>query len=119
MVSTSNSSLYLSELLDLLFASTDVAVRHVRLLLDLHHRHGRVDLGRERDVDLVFVAVDADAHPLFDVGRSNLGKNQSFHSQNLTSEWHLVPCDRWKTIELLSTSYLQIPSFNSWRPWSG
>ena len=48
---------HLAKLLDLLLATADVAVRHVWLLLHLHHGHGRVDLGGQGDVDLVLVAI--------------------------------------------------------------
>lgn len=60
-----------AELFDLLFAAADVAVRHVGLLLDLHHRDGGVDLGREGDVDLVLVAVHANAHAFLNVRRGH------------------------------------------------
>jgi len=49
----------LAQLVDLLLAAADVLVRHVGLVLDLHHGDGRVDLGRQRDHDLVVGAVDA------------------------------------------------------------
>lgn len=58
-----------SKLLDLFLASTDVGVRDVRLVLDLHHRDCRVDFRRQRNMDLVLVAVDADSHAFFDIGR--------------------------------------------------
>lgn len=51
----------LAQLLDLLLAAADVAVRDVWLVLDLHHRHRRVDLGRQRNMNLVLVSVDARA----------------------------------------------------------
>jgi hypothetical protein len=44
--------------LNLLLAAANVVVRHVGLLLDSHHRHGGVDLRRERDLYLVLVPVD-------------------------------------------------------------
>lgn len=49
----------LAQLLDLLLAAADVAVGHIGLVLDLHHRYARVDLRWQRDVDLVLGAVDA------------------------------------------------------------
>ena len=64
--------LYLTQFVNLFLAASDIAVRYVRLLLDLHHRHGRVDLWRERDVNLVLVAVHADTHAFLYVRRSNL-----------------------------------------------
>lgn len=51
----------LSQLLNLFFAATDIGVRDVWLVLDLHHRHRRVDLGRQRNMNLVLVSVDARA----------------------------------------------------------
>jgi len=57
----------LAELFDLLLAATDVAVRDVGLLLDLHKRDRRVNLGRQRQLDLVLGPVDtieADGGPL-------------------------------------------------------
>lgn len=50
----------LSQLVNLLLAAAHVAVRHVRFLFHLHHRDGGVDLRRQRDVDLVLIAVDAE-----------------------------------------------------------
>lgn len=49
----------LTQLLDLFFAAANVAVRHVWLVLDLHHRNGRIDLWRQRYMDLILVTVDA------------------------------------------------------------
>ena len=63
---------HLPHLLDLLLAAADVRVGDVRLLLHRHHRHARVDLRRQGHLDLVFRSVDADAHPLLDVGRGDL-----------------------------------------------
>ena len=48
---------HLTQLFNLLLAATDVAVRHIRLLLHLHHGHGRVDLGGQGDVNLVLIAI--------------------------------------------------------------
>ena len=49
----------------LLLAAADVGVGHVRLLLHSHHGDRRVDLGRQRDLDLVLVAVNpAEVRPL-------------------------------------------------------
>ncbi len=48
---------HLAHALDLLLAAADVGVGDVRLLLHRHHRDARVDLGRQRDLDLVLVAV--------------------------------------------------------------
>ena len=59
---------HLAQLLDLLLVAANVVVRDVGLLLDSHHRDGWVNLGRQWDLDLILVAVDADAHALFDVG---------------------------------------------------
>merc|ERR1719319_1024510 len=66
---------HLPELLYLLLAAADVTVRHVRLLLHLHHGDGGVDLRREGDVDLVLVPVHADPHTLLDIrGRHRVGE---------------------------------------------
>lgn len=46
-----------TELLNLFLATTDVRIRDVRLLLHGHHSHRGVDLGRQRDLNLIFVAV--------------------------------------------------------------
>ena len=51
---------HFAQLVDLLLAAAHVAVRHVRLLLDLHHRHARIDLGRQRYVNLILVSVHSD-----------------------------------------------------------
>ena len=48
---------HLTQLFNLLLAATDITVRHIRLLLHLHHGHSRVDLGGQGDVDLVLVAI--------------------------------------------------------------
>ena len=53
----------LSHLLNLLLAAPDVAVGDVRFLLHSHHGHAGVDLGGERDLDLVLVAIHAAAQP--------------------------------------------------------
>ena len=62
---------HLAQLLDLVLVAADVVVRDVGLLLDSHHRHRRVDLRREGDLDLVLIAVDADAHALLHVRRGD------------------------------------------------
>merc|ERR1719215_1806193 len=59
------------KLLNLLFAASDVTVGDVRLLLDLHHGDGGVNLGRQRNVDLVFVPVNSTSHALLDVSGSH------------------------------------------------
>jgi len=48
----------LAQLLNLLLAPTDVAVRHIGFVLDLHHRDAGVDFGGKRDLDLVLLALD-------------------------------------------------------------
>lgn len=58
----------LTELLDLLLASTNVRVRHRGTLLDLHHGNRRVDLRRQRNEDLVVRPVNTNAHSLLNVG---------------------------------------------------
>jgi len=63
---------HLPHLLDLLLAPSDVCIGNVRLLLNGHHRHRGVDAGRQRDLDLVLGAVDADAHAFLDVSRGDL-----------------------------------------------
>lgn len=50
---------HLPHLLNLFLGPPDVAVRDVRLLLNRHHCYARVNLGRERDLDLVLGAVDS------------------------------------------------------------
>lgn len=60
------------ELLNLFLAAADVGVGHIGLLLDLHHGHGRVDFGREGNMDLVLVAVHAYAHTFFDIRGGDL-----------------------------------------------
>lgn len=52
-------------------AALRTRVRHVGLLLHGHHRDGRVDAGRQRDLDLVLVPVHADAHALLHVRRGH------------------------------------------------
>lgn len=49
-----------TQLLNLLLAAANVRVCHVRLFLHLHERDGRVDLGRQGDLNLILVAVDAE-----------------------------------------------------------
>ena len=61
----------LTKLFNLLLAASNVAVGDVRLLLDLHHGDGGVNLGRQRNVDLVFVPVNSDSHALLNVCRSH------------------------------------------------
>lgn len=60
-----------SQLLNLLFTASNVAVSNVRLFLDLHHRHSWIDFRGQWYVDLVFVPVYADPHSLFYVRRSD------------------------------------------------
>ena len=59
------------QLLYLLLATTHIAIRDIGLLLHGHHGDAGVNLGRQRQHDLVLVAVDTDAHALFDVGRAD------------------------------------------------
>lgn len=49
-----------AQLLDLLFASTNITVGHIGFVLDLHHGDSWIDLGRQRDVNLVFVAINTE-----------------------------------------------------------
>ena len=48
---------HFAKLFNLLLATTNIAVRHIWLLLHLHHGHGGVDLGGQGDVDLVLVTI--------------------------------------------------------------
>ena len=66
---------HLAQLFELLLLAADVGVRAVGLLFDLHHGDRRVDLGRQRNLDLVLLPLDADAHALLDVGRRHLVAN--------------------------------------------
>jgi hypothetical protein len=47
-----------SQFLDLFFAATHVTVGDIRLLLNLHHGDCGVNLGWERNVNLVFVTIN-------------------------------------------------------------
>lgn len=47
-----------TQLLDLFFASANITVGNIGFVLDLHHRYRWVDLGRQRNVNLVLVAID-------------------------------------------------------------
>ncbi len=38
----------------------------------LHHRDGWIDLGRQGNVNLIFVPIDADPHSFFDISGGNL-----------------------------------------------
>mmetsp|Transcript_60436 Transcript_60436/g.143179 ORF Transcript_60436/g.143179 Transcript_60436/m.143179 type:complete len:477 (-) Transcript_60436:8-1438(-) len=58
----------LTQLLDRVLAPAHVVVRHVGLVLHLHHGDRRVDLRRKRDLDLVLGTVHPDSHPLLDIG---------------------------------------------------
>lgn len=48
---------HFTQLLNLLLAATNIAVSHIWFLLNLHHGDCGVNLGGQRDVDLVLVAV--------------------------------------------------------------
>lgn len=66
---------HFTELLNLLFAATDITVSYVRLLFDLHHCDGRIDFGRQRDVNLVFIAIYTNPHTFLNIGRRDgIGK---------------------------------------------
>merc|ERR1719383_1463751 len=58
---------HLPQFLYLFLAASHVRVGHIWFLLHLHHRHRGVDLGREWDVDLVFIPVHTDSHSFFDI----------------------------------------------------
>lgn len=58
-----------SELLNLLLATTNVRVSDIWLLLNLHHGYSWIDLGRQRDVNLILVSVNANTHAFFNVCR--------------------------------------------------
>ena len=57
-----------TQFLNLFLDTADIAVCHIRLVFDLHHRDGGINLGGQGDLDLVLVAVDTDPHALFNVG---------------------------------------------------
>ena len=58
-----------TQLFNLLLAATHVAVCHIRLLFYLHHCDCGVDFGRQGNVNLVLVPVNAHSHALFNVCR--------------------------------------------------
>ena len=62
----------LPQLLDTVLGASDVVVRHVGLVLHGHEAYGRVDLGREGDLDGVLGAVDSYPHALLYVGGRDL-----------------------------------------------
>ena len=55
----------------MLFAAAYIAVCDVWLVFDCHHGDRGIDFRREREEDLVFVAVDADAHAFFYIRRTD------------------------------------------------
>jgi len=64
-----------SQLLDLLLAASYVAVCDIGLVFDRHHGDRGVNLGRQRQQDLVLVAVDTHPHALLDIrGRDALAE---------------------------------------------
>ena len=79
---------HLSKLLNLFLATSNITVGHIWLLFnlntfhddldlcdvisaDLHHGDSWVNLGRERDVDLVLVPVYPDPHALLNISGGN------------------------------------------------
>lgn len=63
------------QLLDLLLASTHITVRHIGLILDLHHSDSGIDLRGQGNMNLIFVTVHTDSHALLDIGgRNGLGQ---------------------------------------------
>ena len=54
----------LSQLVDLFLAAADVTVRNIGFLFHLHHCDCRVDLWRQRNVNLVLVSVDTVNHEI-------------------------------------------------------
>ena len=61
----------LPQFLNLFLAASNIAVGHIRLLLHLHHGHCGINLGRKRNVNLIFVSVNSNSHALLNVSRSN------------------------------------------------
>lgn len=60
-----------SQLLNLFFATTDVRVRNVWFIFNLHHSNRRIDLRRQWNMNLILVAVNSDTHSFFDICRCN------------------------------------------------
>jgi len=47
-----------SQLFNLIFASSNIVVRYIRLFFDLHHGNRRIDLRGERNLDVIFRPVN-------------------------------------------------------------
>lgn len=56
-----------SQLFNLLFASSDIRVSHIGLILNLHHCDGRIDLRRQWNMDLILVSINTDAHAFLNI----------------------------------------------------
>mmetsp|Transcript_18681 Transcript_18681/g.44279 ORF Transcript_18681/g.44279 Transcript_18681/m.44279 type:complete len:259 (+) Transcript_18681:838-1614(+) len=81
---------HLPKLLEGVLGTTNVVVGDVGLLLDSHETHGRVDLGREGDLDGILGPIHPDAHPLLDVGRGNLLPEANDEFGNLLDVDHVL-----------------------------
>mmetsp|Transcript_22292 Transcript_22292/g.53383 ORF Transcript_22292/g.53383 Transcript_22292/m.53383 type:complete len:281 (-) Transcript_22292:263-1105(-) len=98
---------HLAQLLDLVLVAADVVVRDVGLLLDSHHRHCRVDLRREGDLDLVLVAIDADAHALLHIRRGDPVAEPDHELCNLLHVDHVLCLVRVRADDLGAARDLQ------------
>ena len=60
---------HFSQLFDLFLTAADITVSDIRFVLDLHHSHRRINLWRQWNMDLIFVAIDTDSHAFLDISR--------------------------------------------------
>jgi hypothetical protein len=60
-----------TELLNLFLETTKVFVCNVWLLLDCHHGYGRVNLGWQWNLNLIFLSINTNAHSFFNISGSN------------------------------------------------